>query len=529
MSMPIPVPPCTIPINSTNNDTRVPSSTFSPNNDLSIPLPTSSDGLPINPSVPSSLPNDPTSTTIPLDKTNVIPTPSVGRTHQMKTRSQSGITKPKAYLATRHPLPESLIPTEPKSLKAALSDPKWLATMNTEFKALTNQKTWTLVPFTKDMQVITSKWVHRVKLNKDGSLDRCKSRLVAKGYLQTPGIDYEDTFSPMVKPVTVRVVLSLAVHNNWCVKQLDVSNAFLNDTLNETVYMQQPPGFVDSSKPDHVCLLHKALYGPNTSLINHFISALNAQFSLKDLGPIHYFLGVEVYRDHHGMYLNQSKYITDLLTKVHMEGAKSCPNPTSFISKLSLHDGDPFEDVTLYRSTIGALQYLSLTRHDVAYITNKLSQFLQAPTVKHWEACKRLLRYLKGTLTEGIWLRPTDNLHLKGYTDADWASCIDDRRSTSGYLMFLGDNLVSYWSAKKQHVVARSSTESEFRALANAATEVQWLLSLLSELQISQSKPPVLWVDNQGVTALAANPVFHARCKHIEIDLHFVRDQILAK
>uniref|UniRef100_A0A803NG14 Reverse transcriptase Ty1/copia-type domain-containing protein n=1 Tax=Cannabis sativa TaxID=3483 RepID=A0A803NG14_CANSA len=183
------------------------------------------------------------------------------RSHSMRTRSQNGIIKPKSYLATKHPLPESLLPTEPKSLKTALSNPKWFVAMNSEFQALTKQKTWTLVPYNKNMQVITNKWVHRVKLNSDGSLDKCKSRLVARGYLQTPRIDYKDTFNPVVEPVTVRLVLSLTINANWPIKQLVVSDAFLNDNLNEIVYMQQPLGFVDASKPDHVCLLHKALYG----------------------------------------------------------------------------------------------------------------------------------------------------------------------------------------------------------------------------------------------------------------------------
>uniref|UniRef100_A0A803Q3J8 Uncharacterized protein n=1 Tax=Cannabis sativa TaxID=3483 RepID=A0A803Q3J8_CANSA len=246
------------------------------------------------------------------------------------------------------------------------------------------------------------------------------------------------------------------------------------------------------------------------------------------MGSVHYFLGFEVLRDSTAIYLNRSKYIQDLLVKTNMLGANSQPTPMCTTAKLSLNSGTPLADPSQYRNVIGALQYLLMTRPDIAFAVNKLSQYLKAPTTDHWGACKRILRYLFGTTNLGLTFTAFTHFNLQGYSDADWAGCSDDRKSTTGYCMYLRNNLVS-WCSKKQSVIARSSTESEYRALALAASEMVWLESILNELSIPTATTPILWCDNLGAGSLTSNPVYHARTKHIEIDVHFVRNRVLDK
>jgi hypothetical protein len=534
----------------------------------------------------SNSPISPHTTSDLLSSSPVVAQPQPCR---MVTRSQTNSLTPKIYpnfqlySSTKYPLQaltSITLPLEPKTYTQTVKNQCWLDAMRAEYDALLSNKTWTLCPRPSHKKVVRNKWVFKLKQKSDGSIDRYKARLVSKGFDQEEGMDFNETFSPVIKLATIRLVLALAVHFGWFIHQLDISNAFLHGFLEEEVFMEQPKGFEDAVFPDHVCHLHKSLYGlkqaprawfmrlsqalldlgfsglaVDTSLFHYhhnsvqvfvliyvddilvtsnssytivtLISQLKCEFAVKDLGPLTYFLGIHVTRGQHDLFLSQTKYITDLLHSTKMEGAKPASTPCTSGGKLSRFDGDPLADPTDYRHMVGALQYCTLTRLDIAYSVNQLCQFLHAPTTLHLTAANRVLRYLKGTATYGLYYTK-GSLQLNGYCDSDWAGSPDDRKSTTGYGVYLGPCLIS-WAAKKQTVVAKSSTEAEYRSMALVVAEMYWLRMLFKELTIPLVNQPCLWVDNLGALSLSSNPVFHARTKHIEVDYHFIREKIFNK
>ncbi|GJX61870.1 putative RNA-directed DNA polymerase [Tanacetum coccineum] len=424
----------------------------------------------------------------------------------------------------------------PSNFQEALLDQRWKKAMDEEMDALQRNSTWELVDKPHGYRIVGCRWVFTIKMNSDGSIDRYKARLVAKGYTQTYGIDYEETFAPVAKINTIRILISLAANQEWPLHQFDVKNAFLNGNLEEEVYMELPPGVMNSEK-GKVCKLKKALYGlkqsprawfgrftksmkafgyrqsnsdhtlfvkrkagkltalivyvddmvvtgDDTEEIEALKNYLSQEFEMKDLGQLKYFLGIEVARSIQGISMSQRKYTLDLLAETGMLDCKPVDTPIEANHQLGMFPNQSPCDKGRYQRLVGRLIYLSHTRPDIAYAISVVSQFMHNPSKDHMKAVFRILRYLKKSPGKGLLFKKGGNMEVMGYTDADWAGNAVNMRSTSGYFMFVCGNLVTFRS-KKQKVVARSSAESEFRGMAHGVCELLWIRNILKTSVLS--------------------------------------------
>ena len=473
---------------------------------------------------------------------------------------------------------------EPASMKEAIESPdkeKWTDAIQKEMDSLYENEVWDLVKLPKDRNAVGSKWVFKQKVGSNGQVERYKARLVAQGFSQKHGLDYDETFSPVVRFESLRTIIALAVNNGMKLHQMDVTTAFLNGELEEEVYMKQPEGFIVKSKEDFVCKLKRSIYGLkqsprclNSALDNHlkgmgfvqtkgdpclyiasegemFIIAvyvddivlagksgkrmtevketLAKQFQMKDMGDLHYFLGVKIVQDKEsgGVYVGQPAYSKNILEKFGMESAKSVNTPVEVSLKLlKAKEDDELVDQQLYQSAVGSLLYLSTaTRPDLTYAVSNVAKYSAKPTKQHWMAVKRIFRYLKGTIDYGLFYSKDGSDECVGYSDSDWAGDLNDRKSTSGYLFQISGAAIS-WRSKKQTCVALSTAEAEYIALASASQEAMWLRQLTTDLKSKPTGAIVIFEDNQSAICIAKNPQFHGRSKHIAIKYHFIREQV---
>ncbi|KAE8716080.1 Detected protein of unknown function [Hibiscus syriacus] len=415
--------------------------------------------------------------------------------------------------------------------------------------------------------LLKRKFVHWRKMLL-GLIQLYKARLVARGFTQTYEIDFTETFAPVAKLNTVRVLISLVVNCDWKLYQLDVKNAFLNGKLKEEAYMKLPPGLKSVEGSNKVCKLNKSLYGLKQSprawferftkvilkngykqsLADHtlFIKVtstnkkailivyvddiiltgddeeeicnlkklLNKEFETKDLGKLRYFLGMEVTKSKEGLVINQRKYVLDLLKETGFLGCK--PNDTPMEASLKFNKEDEsLVDKEKFQRLVGKLIYLSLTRLDIAFPVNVISQHMTNPTEEHMATANRILKYLKKTLGHGLMFKKTQDKTVKIFTDSSWAGDLTERRSTGGYCTFVWGNLTT-WRSKKQSVVSRNSAEAKFRALALGICEGIWILKLLKELVTNQEDHFEVLCDNQSAIQIAKNPVQYDRTKRGE-------------
>ncbi|BFG40858.1 hypothetical protein CerSpe_271320 [Prunus speciosa] len=460
---------------------------------------------------------------------------------------------------------------EPQTYKEAISSPEapfWKEAINSEIESIMQNHTWELVNLPPGNRPIGYKWIFKKKLKTDGTIDKYKARLVAKGYRQKEGLDFFDTYSPVTRITSIRMLIAIASIYDMEIHQMDVKTAFLNGELDEEIYMEQPEGFIVKGQEQKVCKLVKSLYGlkqapkqwhekfdhtmmthgfkinecdkcvyikthknacvivclyvddmliigTNKDIINSTKKMLNSNFDMKDLGLADVILGIRVKRNSDGYILTQSHYVETILRKFGHFGNNHAVTPFDASCKLKKNEGEAISQKK-YSQIIGSLMYImNCTRPDIAYSVSRLSRYTSNPGHDHWEALIRVLRYLNYTLEYGLHYTKYPPV-LEGYSDANWISNDLETNSTSGYVFTLGGASIS-WKSSKQTCIARSTMESEFVALDKAGEEAEWLRNFLEDIPIWPKPVTAVCIhcDCMAAQARAKNNVYNGKSRHI--------------
>ncbi|GKB41815.1 retrovirus-related pol polyprotein from transposon TNT 1-94 [Tanacetum coccineum] len=409
-----------------------------------------------------------------------------------------------------------------------------------EFECL---EVWELVPHPDKVMVITLKWIYKVKLDELGGILKNNAQLVARGYHQEEGIDFEESFAPVARLDAIQIFLAYAAHMNMIIYQMDVKTAFFNSILREEVYVCQPDGFVDQDKLNHVYKLNKAIYGlkqaphawydllskfllsqefskgtvdptlfirrqgknilmvqiyvddiifasTTPELCHQFLKITCSKFKMSMMGKISFFLRLQISHSPRGIFINQSKYALESLKKYGMESSDLVDTLMVEKSKLDEDTQGKTVDPTHYHGMIDTLMYLTASRPYLTFFVCICARYQAKPTKKHLRTVKRIFKYLRGPVNRGLWYLKDSSIALTAYADADHAGCQDTRRSTSESMQLLGERLVS-WSSKRQKSAAISSTKAKYITLSGCCAQVLWMRSQLTDYGLGFNKIPI--------------------------------------
>jgi hypothetical protein len=472
------------------------------------------------------------------------------------------------------------LPSEPTSYSEAVGLKEWQQAMDDEIDSIHRNGTWILTTLPPGKAAISTKWVFKQKQGADGRIIKCKARLVARDFQQRQGLDYEETFAPVVKWGTLRALLALAAHRHYPLYHLDVKTAFLHGHLAEEVYTTQPQGYEVPEHEHLVCRLSKALYGlrqaPRAwyeridsflvlqnfhrgvgdsnlyilqqlqdliiialyvddllligSSVDSILSVkqkLETTFEMSDIGDgtMALYLKAEIIEVPKGIFMTQWGYCKQILETFGMTQTTPVTTPMLAKPKLFTNMEEDTVDPTLYRSMVGKLLYLTHTQPDITHAVSVVSRFMPRPQLSHLQAVKRIFRYLSGTCEYGILFARGGHLELTGFSDSDYAGDPESGRSTTGFVFFLGGSPIT-WFSKKQPTVAISSCKAEYRSMSEATRETVWLNTLLDDFGVKSPEPALLHCDNESSIKIARNPVFHSKTKHITVHYHFTREKL---